>query len=177
MINDTSECSIIVADDDPDNLIILSEMLEQDGYVVRAYNNGLQVIESAEKMPPDMFLLDVHMGVLDGYETCLELKRNKNLKDIPIIFISGLSESYNKVRGFELGAVDYINKPFSLAEVKSRVKTHITLGVMIKELREMNAGMINREVRVIELKEEVNKLSKELGRKPPYDAVWEDKIT
>jgi len=172
-IDEEPRCSILVADDDPYSLKLLANMLEENGYDVRVVSNGQQVIDSAEELPPDMFMLDVHMQVMDGYETCKKLKLNEKLATIPVIFISGLSEPFNKIRGFELGAVDYINKPFSLDEVRSRVKTHLDLANKLRELEEMNAAMINREMRVIELKEEVNQLAKELGREQPYPAVWQ----
>ena len=165
--------TILIADDDELYLTMLGHMLEECCYEVRMANNGKQAIEIAEKSPPDLFLLDVHMPGMDGYELCRKLKSSDRLEDIPVIFISGLSEAYNKLKGFEAGAVDYINKPFSLEEVESRVRTHMELSSKIKELERMNTAMINREMRVIELKEEVNQLAEELGRKPPYSVVWE----
>ena len=175
MVNQLPKYSILVAEDDEFYIQMLKHMLVESGYDVRMVINGQQAIESAKASPPDLILLDVHMQVMDGYEACKNLKLNEELASIPVIFISGLSEPYNKVRGFELGAVDYINKPFSLQEVKIRVKTHLDLSNKLKELEEMNAAMIDREMRVIELKEEVNQLANELGHKLPYPAVWNKK--
>ena len=175
MFDQKSKYSIILADDDPEIIKVLSIMLEGAGYDVRTVVDGQQAIDAAKQVAPDLFLLDVHMHGLDGYETCEIIKRDDKLAKIPVIFISGLSDPFNKIKGYELGAVDYINKPFSLPEVEQRIKTHLKLGNQFRELEAMNAAMVDREMRVIELKEEVNKLSKELGRNPPYPVVWEAK--
>ncbi|MCK5122482.1 MAG: response regulator, partial [Methylococcales bacterium] len=113
--------TILIADDNPDNLKVLGSMLEQYGYDIRVATNGNQAYSSIKALPPDLVLLDIHMPGLDGYELCEKLKQDVALADIPVIFISALSETYNKVKGFELGAVDFIVKPFELEEVKVRV--------------------------------------------------------
>jgi len=169
------EFSILVADDDLQSLKMISEMLENNGCAVCAVSNSLDVISSAEKLPPDLFLLDVNMEGMDGYEICEKLKKNEKLANIPVVFLSGLSAPFNKIRGFEVGAVDYINKPLSMQEVMMRIKTHLDLSSKIKDLEEMNTAMMGREMRVIELKEEVNELAQELGREHPYPAIWDIK--
>jgi DNA-binding response OmpR family regulator len=167
--------SILVADDDLLSLEMMSEMLETNGYAVCAVSSSQNVLSSAEKFSPDLFLLDVNMDGIDGYEICERLKQNEKFSNIPVVFLSGLSDSFNKIRGFEVGAVDYINKPLSMQEVMMRIKTHLDLSAKIKDLEEMNAAMMGREMRVIDLKEEVNELSEELGRKHPYPAIWDIK--
>lgn len=164
--------SILIADDNQDNLKVLGSMLEQNGYDVRVATNGEQVLASAEELAPDLFLLDIHMPKLDGYETCEKLKCNKTLAKIPVIFISALTEKFNKLKGFEMGAVDYIVKPFELEEVKVRIETHLRLCQQIKELEILNESMINREMRIVELKQEVNSLAKQLGQEAPYPEDW-----
>ena len=173
MVQELPKYSIIIADDDEDILNVLSLMLKEADYDVRTVTNGQQAIDLAKEMTPDLFMLDVHMQGMDGYQACELIKADESLSSIPVVFISGLTDPFNKIKGYQLGAVDYINKPFSLPEVLRRVKTHLDLGNKVRELEEMNAAMINREMRVIELKEEVNQLSLELGRDAPYPVVWD----
>ena len=173
--SEPSQLSILVADDDLLSLNVMSEMLESNGYAVCAVSSSQNVLSSAEEFAPDLFLLDVNMDGIDGYEICEKIKQNDRFSNIPVVFLSGLSDSFNKIRGFEVGAVDYIIKPLSLQEVMMRIKTHLDLSAKIKDLEEMNTAMMGREMRVIELKEEVNKLSDELGRKHPYPAIWDIK--
>ncbi len=126
MVN-SSEQSILIADDNPNNLRVLSSMLEEQGYRVRVSQNGEQVMKSVELMKPDLILLDVHMPVLDGYDTCRQLKANDEYKEIPVIFVSAMSEAFNKMMAFDVGGIDYIVKPFQLEEVNARVKTQLEL--------------------------------------------------
>ena len=171
----SSEHTILVADDDLQSLNMMSEMLENNGYSVCAVSSSQNVFSSAEKLCPDLFLLDVNMDGIDGYEICEKLKQNDKFSNIQVVFLSGLSDPFNKIRAFDVGAVDYINKPRSMQEVMMRIKTHLDLSAKIKDLEEMNAAMMGREMRVIELKEEVNELSEELDRKHPYPAIWDIK--
>ena len=113
------------------------------------------------------------MPGLDGYELCEKLKQDVALADIPVIFISALSEAYNKVKGFELGAVDFIVKPFELEEVKVRVKTHLKLRQQMQEIKSNNKSMVDRELRIIELKQEVNDAKLKAGEEPIYLNVWD----
>jgi len=170
--NDTL-ASILIADDNPDNLKVLGSMLEQYGYSIRVATNGNQAYSSIKALPPELILLDIHMPGLDGYELCEKLKQDTQFADIPVIFISALSETYNKVKGFELGAVDFIVKPFELEEVKVRVNTHMKLRQQMLEIQSSNKSMVNRELRIIELKKEVNNLKGELGEPPAYPNVWD----
>lgn len=159
---------ILIADDNPDNLKVLSETLKDIDSDIRIATDGEMTLASIEAEPPELLLLDIHMPRLDGYQVCRQLKAELRFQDIPIIFISALSESFNKVKGFELGAVDYISKPFQIEEVRARVKTHLANSRHSRELEMFNKAMLDREMRIIELKEEVNALYKELGRTEPY---------
>ncbi|PKP17102.1 MAG: hybrid sensor histidine kinase/response regulator, partial [Bacteroidetes bacterium HGW-Bacteroidetes-22] len=94
---------------------------------IRVAKNGLQVLNSVAISPPDLILLDIHMPEMNGYETCKKLKENPELRDIPVIFISALTETFSKVTAFEAGGVDYITKPFHDEEVKARIQTHFLL--------------------------------------------------
>jgi DNA-binding response OmpR family regulator len=117
----------MIIDDEPENLKILESMLHQEGYIIAAFPQGEMALKAALTHPPDLILLDIRMPVMDGYTLCEEIKKNKSLKDIPIIFLSALSELSDKVRAFNKGGVDYITKPFSEKEVIVRIKTHLQL--------------------------------------------------
>ena len=119
--------TILVVDDVPANLRQLCEMLERSGYQVRPAQDGAMALKAAESSPPDLILLDIRMPGMDGYEVCLRLKANAALRDIPVLFISALGESEDKVKAFDAGGVDYITKPFQHEEVLARVKTHLEL--------------------------------------------------
>jgi len=170
--DNNTKASILIADDNPYNLKVLGSMLEQYGYSIRVAINGKQAYSSIKALPPELILLDIHMPGLDGYELCEKLKQDTLFADIPVIFISALSETSNKVKGFELGAVDFIVKPFELEEVKVRINTHLKLRQQVLEIQSNNKTMINRELRIIELKKEVNHLNEKMGEAITYPAVW-----
>ncbi len=118
---------ILVVDDTPDNLAILSELLSPDFRVSIALN-GFEALELASSVTiPDLILLDIMMPEIDGYQVCRILKKKEDTKHIPIIFITALTEIQNEKKGLELGAVDYITKPFNPSIVLARVKTHLAL--------------------------------------------------
>lgn len=122
-----SQGIVLIADDNENNLRVLSTMLRTEGYEVRVAKNGEQVLKSVSLEKPEIILLDIHMPVMDGFETCKRLKDDINSRDIPIIFISALTETGSKVKALEMGGVDYITKPFQVEEVKVRVHTHLLL--------------------------------------------------
>ena len=128
--------SILVVDDTLPNLELLSEMLKARGYRVRPVPSGDLALQAARSNPPDLILLDVHMPDMDGYEVCEQLKADEKLKDIPILFISGLSDVGDKVKAFGVGGADYITKPFQFEEVEARVATHLELRRQRRELLE-----------------------------------------
>lgn len=130
---------ILIVDDLAANLKVLSTMLTDNGYNVRPAINGNLAIKAAVSSIPDLILLDIMMPGIDGYEVCRQLKDNDQTHDIPVIFISALDEVVNKIKGFELGAVDYITKPFQMAEVLARVNTHLTIYRQRKEIEGLNA--------------------------------------
>jgi PleD family two-component response regulator len=136
-----SQQQILLVDDLPDNLKILRNMLSKQNYEIRMAVNGNIAIASVQEEPPDLILLDIRMPDMDGYEVCRRFKADETLKDIPVIFISALSEPIEKVKAFEAGGVDYITKPFHAEEVLSRVKTHLSLRSMHKELLRKNAEL------------------------------------
>ncbi len=133
-----STANILVVDDMPENLCLLIGILGKVGYKVRSVNNGLQALTAIEKEPPDLILLDIRMPGMDGYEVCEHLKANEQTRDIPVIFISALNEVFDKINAFNVGSVDYITKPFQEAEVVIRIKTHLALQNMKKQLAAQN---------------------------------------
>mgnify|MGYP000067032693 CR=1 FL=1 len=129
---------ILVVDDMLANVKILVSLLQEEGYEVRAATSGKSAVMICNKRPPDLLLLDVMMPEMDGYQVCHSLKADEKTRNIPIIFISALDSPNDKVRGFEEGGVDFITKPFDSAEVIARVKMHIQLQLLQKELQKKN---------------------------------------
>jgi len=127
MNQDTHLASVLIVDDTIDTLRLLSDLLSEHGYDVRAVTNGRQALEAVERDPPDLILLDIGLPELDGYEVCRRLRASERSRDVPVIFITALSETGDKVRAFETGGVDYVTKPFQVEEVLSRVKAHVAL--------------------------------------------------
>ena len=119
--------SVPMVDDTPANLELLSGMLKGRGYKVRAAVSGELALRAVRNSPPDLILLDIMMPEMDGYEVCEKLKAEERLKEIPVIFLSVLSETMDKVKAFGAGGVDYITKPFQFEEVEARVETHLEL--------------------------------------------------
>ncbi|HJX63134.1 MAG TPA: hybrid sensor histidine kinase/response regulator [Polyangia bacterium] len=127
--------SILIVDDNPVNLQVLTSMLKQSGWRPRPVTSGQLGLQAARNEPPDLVLLDVNMPEMNGYEVCEQLKADTRLASIPVIFVSALGETMDKVRGFTVGGVDYITKPFQLDEVKARVTTHLELRRQRRELQ------------------------------------------
>jgi signal transduction histidine kinase len=125
---------ILVVDDTYTNLEIISEVLKRSGFAVATAHDGISALEKIEFIYPDLILLDVMMPGIDGFETCKRLKANTRTSDIPIIFMTGVSDTDSKVHALELGAVDYIIKPFQEEEVLARLKTHLQLRHLTKNL-------------------------------------------
>ncbi len=118
---------ILVVDDTPANLDLLLSMLTQRGYRIRPAPGGTLALKTALDDPPSLILLDINMPGMDGYEVCERLKDNEKTTDVPVIFLSAMDEVIDKVRAFEVGAVDYIGKPFHVDEVIARIETQLTL--------------------------------------------------
>ncbi len=129
---------ILVVDDTPANLQVLSGMLKERGYKVRPAPSGKVALQAANNAIPDLVLLDINMPDLSGYEVCAQLKRNERMRDVPVIFISALTETLDKVMAFGVGGVDYITKPFQFEEVEARVAAHLKLRRLQLELEARN---------------------------------------
>ncbi len=123
----SSPATILVVDDTPENLRVLLELLKAEGYKARAVPSGKLALQAAASEPPDLILLDIMMPGMDGYEVCRHLKQDPALREIPVVFLSALDGTENKVRAFEVGGVDYVIKPFQFDEVRARVETHLRL--------------------------------------------------
>ncbi|MGB7521231.1 MAG: hybrid sensor histidine kinase/response regulator [Spirulinaceae cyanobacterium] len=131
--------NILIVDDMPNNLRLLSAMLKTQNYDVRSAITGALALKSIQVLPPDLILLDINMPQMDGFEVCQKLKAEEETRHIPIIFVSALSDVFDKVKAFELGAADYITKPFQLEEVVARVETQINSLRLQEQLQESEA--------------------------------------
>ncbi len=123
----SSAGEVLIVEDTPASLQLLADLLTQAGYSVRRAQDGRMALASAQARPPDLILLDVRMPGIDGYEVCRRLKGDPRTRDVPVIFLSALRETEDKVHAFDLGAVDYIAKPYQPDEVLARVRTHVEL--------------------------------------------------
>jgi sigma-B regulation protein RsbU (phosphoserine phosphatase) len=130
--------SILIVDDVAANLQVLTGMLDDRGYLTRPVTSGKMALLAAQNDLPDLVLLDITMPGMDGYEVCARMKANEKLKDIPVIFISALHETLDKVKGFSVGGLDYVTKPFQFEEVHARVETHLKLRRLQFQLEEQN---------------------------------------
>jgi class 3 adenylate cyclase len=130
--------NILLVDDVPANLTLLGGMLKGKGYRVRPVPSGRLALKAIEHESPDLILLDITMPEMDGYEVCRKLKEDSRFKDIPVIFISALTETLDMVKAFGSGGVDYITKPFQFAEVEARVETHLKLSRYRVQLSQAN---------------------------------------
>jgi sigma-B regulation protein RsbU (phosphoserine phosphatase) len=133
--------NILIVDDTPANLHLLSKMLTEQGYRVRPVPDGSLALAATRAEPPDLILLDIRMPEMNGYEVCERLKAAAQTRDIPIIFISALDAIQDKVRAFTVGGVDYVTKPFQVEEVLARVETHLALRKLQKQLQDANKKM------------------------------------
>jgi diguanylate cyclase (GGDEF)-like protein len=155
MDNRQEQPNILIVDDQIEYLNLLSEILTERDYQVRSATSGEMALTSARTTPPDLILLDINMPGLDGYQVCRQLKKEDRTKEIPVIFISANSESFNKVEAFTVGGVDYITKPFELNEILVRVQNQLNLQAARKQICQLN----------IELAEKIARLNQQLERK------------
>jgi len=153
-----SRGTILIVDDSADMLSILNEALTKAGYSVFVAMDGLQAISIADSITPDLILLDALMPHLDGFDTCVRLKQSDTLSNIPIIFMTGLSDSANIVKGLQLGGVDYVTKPVKIDEVIARVELHLMQSKQIK--RSVNVlNEVGKNAFISDLSGKINMLS------------------
>ncbi|AFY39846.1 response regulator receiver protein [[Leptolyngbya] sp. PCC 7376] len=132
---------ILLVDDQPQNLALLTDMLESEGYDVRQAINGRLALNVVKIQPPDLILLDVNMPEMNGYEVCRQLKADPSTASIPVIFISALNESWDKVQAFSVGAADYITKPPKVVEVIARITNQLNLSKAYQQFRRLSAHL------------------------------------
>src|SRR5678815_138793 len=156
-----SDCRVLLVDDAKANLDILVEGLKSDHKLSLALN-GEMALEIAGRTPPDLVLLDIVMPGLDGYEVCRRLREKPETAEVPIMFLSSLEEIQNKARGFEVGANDYLTKPFEMLEVKARVRSLLKakaysdavkeqIASELRVAREIQMGMVPQDFSAIEM--------------------------
>ena len=150
--------TILIVDDNSANLGVLSDALSQAGFEVRVAKSGKMALERVKYALPDLILLDVMMPEMDGFETCRRLQANPETTQIPVIFMTALSDTANKVEGFQIGAVDYITKPFQQEEVLARVKLHLKLHVLAEKLEEKNMLLEQKVVEVSKAYEDLQQM-------------------
>jgi two-component system sensor histidine kinase/response regulator len=143
------KATIFIIDDDPANLGIFLEYLEESGFEVSVARSGEGAIQQLTHFRPDLILLDVMMPGIDGFETCRRLKKNEKTRDIPVIFMTALSDPVDKVKGFLVGGVDYITKPLHHEEVLVRVTAHLTIQTLQRQIQAQNA-LLERKNAIIE---------------------------
>lgn len=147
---------VLLIDDDPKNLQIIGRLLRNEHLRIAIAMNGEEGLERADQLHPDLILLDIMMPGIDGYEVCQRLKKDPDLSNIPIIFITGKTDSNSIVRGFEVGGVDYITKPFNQAELVARLRTQL----------ELKHALDDREQLIQQLIESLNKVRQLTGLLP-----------
>ena len=171
---------VLIVDDNATNLDLLVNTLKTE-YRLGIAKNGPNALEYAVKHKPGLVLLDIMMPEMDGYEVCTRLKTNPETASIPIIFLTAMSETVSKTRGFELGAVDYITKPFHAAEVKARIRTHLSLEEMRLQLESQNVLLENQVAqKTAEIRETLNASIRSMALmveiRDPYTAGHQQRV-
>ena len=144
-----SQSNIMVVDDQPANLKLLEEFLTHQGYSVKSFPRGRLALEAAVRTTPDLILLDINMPEMNGFEVCQRLKADERLAAVPVLFLSALQETDDKLNAFRAGGVDYITKPFQLEEVRARVETHLQLHRARQVERDLLEKTLNGAVKAL----------------------------
>ena len=142
--------TILIVDDNLDSRLLLAVILRKEGFTLEEAADGASALQICREAPPDLILLDIVMPVKDGYETCRELKDHPKTQHIPVIFLSAKGDTSDKVKGLDLGAVDYITKPFDKAEVVARVKTQLKIHNLTRDLSESNKMLQEKQQKIDE---------------------------
>ncbi|MEJ2592019.1 MAG: response regulator [Candidatus Thiodiazotropha sp.] len=179
MVHDKGD--ILAVDDTPASLRLLSDLLSAEGYRVRSAINGELALHAAIAKPPDLILLDVNMPGMDGFEVCRRIKAQAHLREVPVIFVTAHSEMSEKLKGFDLGAVDYVTKPFQREELLARVRTHLELNRLHQHLEEMvevrTRSLMESEMRLRRhLLETVSAVAAMVEMRDPYTAGHQRRV-
>ena len=167
---------ILIVDDKVENLDFLAQMLKEHNYRVRLATNGNIALKSAMVAPPSLILLDISMPGMNGYEVCTKLKQQPVTKEIPVIFLSALGQTFNKVKAFEVGGVDYITKPFDISEVIIRVENQLRLKAAQAEILELNTNLEAKvKERTVQLEAEIH--NKEKAQAKLLKMALQDSLT
>lgn len=173
--------NILAVDDTPASLKLLTDILKSEGYQVRSAISGELALHAAEAQIPELVLLDINMPGMTGFDVCRHFKAQKEMNDVPIIFVSALSETVEKVQGFELGAVDYVTKPYQREELLARVRTHLELSRLRHHLEDMVEER-TRELRTSEAKvrssllESITAIAATVEIRDPYTAGHQRRV-
>ncbi len=169
--SEVQDVTILLVDDLPENLQILSNMFKNNSHTILVATSGKEALALVHKVYPDIILLDIMMPEMDGFEVCLELKTNRDTKNIPIIFITAKDEPQTIAKGFELGAVDYVTKPFNSTELRARVNTQIREKKNRDLILEMNARL-RQEMKIRQqISEEKAKIESQVGHTRKMEAI------
>ncbi|MCY7284372.1 MAG: response regulator, partial [Cyanobacteria bacterium CAN_BIN43] len=157
-----STSTVLIIDDNPDNLSFAVYSLEENGFNVVVAQDGSSGLKRAQDTQPHLILLDVLMPNMDGFETCRRLKLNEETCDIPVIFMSALSDTEDKVKGFEVGAVDYVTKPIQREELLARITTHLRIQALTKQLQQQNQKLQQQAIELAQAKQAIEEVNQEL---------------
>jgi putative nucleotidyltransferase with HDIG domain len=177
----TDKGKILAVDDTPASLKLLTDILKTEGYEVRSAISGELALHAATSSPPDLVLLDIRMPEMDGYEVCRRLKAQPATHDVPVIFVSAVLETAEKVKGFEIGAVDFVTKPYQRDELLARVRTHLELNRLRNHLEELvdarTTELMESEKRLrISLLDSVATMASIVEMRDPYTAGHQRRV-
>lgn len=163
MDNQSNKQRILIVDDRPLNIQVIGMILRKKGFLISIASSGNQALKIIEQDPPDLILLDILMPDMDGYEVCCRLKKNSATREIPVIFMSALTDNADRVKGLRLGAVDYVSKPVEPEVLLVRINTHLKVKALYKQLEEINAKLEeNVRIRTMELTRKNEALEREI---------------
>ncbi len=167
----TPKGDILLVDDSPTNLRLLMTLLEARGYEVRGVLSGRMALMAAQAAPPDLILLDITMPQMDGYQVCRQLREDPRTQEVPVIFVSGLNEAFDKVQAFQVGGVDYITKPFQFEEVLARIEHQLTILRLQQQLKDQNQRLQGEVEERKRVEEALQKANRELERLAYLDGL------
>jgi response regulator RpfG family c-di-GMP phosphodiesterase len=177
----TSSGYILAVDDTPASLKLLTDILKTEGYEVRSAISGVLALHAATAQPPELILLDINMPGMSGFEVCQQLKKQPQTCDVPVIFVSAMSETLEKLKGFELGAVDYVTKPYQREELLARVHTHLELHRLRHRLEDMveerTRSLLASEAKLkTSLIESISAIAATVEMRDPYTAGHQQRV-